>query len=282
MNGQIFSLIRTRYNTLSDSQKVVADYILEKPELVIGNSLSDTAAGCKVSEPTVLRFLRKIDFTSYQLFKINLAQDLSENTPDEVYGEVEFKDSTEQIMDKIIQSTIHSIQDSREMLDPKEIERVADKIMAAKKVLIIGMGASGSVATDLYHKLLKLRVNAVCSNDAHMINILSIDLDPDDLMIVVSHSGESREVLDAVSLAKDQKCQICAITSYEKSTLANKADYLLCSSSLETKFRSDAMTSRIIQIVIIDIIYVCIIVKKGEGILPQIYKSRLAVAKNKV
>ena len=64
--------------------------------------------------------------------------------------------------------------------------------------------------------------------------------------------------------------------------MANRADYVICSSSLETKFRSDAMTSRIIQIVIIDIIYVCIIIKKGESVLPQIHRSRLAVAKNKI
>lgn len=282
MNGQIFSVIRTKYNTLSESQKAVADYILENPDRVVANTLSDTAFECKVSEPTVLRFLRKVDFTSYQLFKINLAKELSENTSEEVYEDVSFKDSTEQIIDKIIHATVNSIQDSKEMLDAVDIGQVTDKIIQAKKVVIIGMGASGSVATDLFHKLLKLRVNAVCSNDAHMINILSVDLDPDDLLIVISHSGESREVLDAVFLAKEQGCQVCAITSYEKSTLANKADYVICSSSLETKFRSDAMTSRIIQIVIIDIIYVDIIVKKGESILPQIHKSRIAVAKNKI
>lgn len=282
MNGQLFALIRTKYNTLSDSQKAVADYILEDPGRVIGNTLSDTAYDCKVSEPTVLRFLRKIDFTSYQLFKISLAKELSDNTSEEVYEDVTFRDTTEQIVEKIIHSTVNSISDSKEVLNPDSIGRVVDKIIDAKKVLIIGMGASGSIATDLYHKLLKLRINAVCSNDAHMINLLSTNLDPEDLLIVISHSGESREVLDALALAKNQGCQVCAVTSYEKSTLANRADFLICSSSLETKFRSDAMTSRVIQVMIIDILYVCIIVKKGESILPQIHKSRLAVAKNKV
>lgn len=215
VNGQLFALIRTKYNTLSDSQKAVADYILEDPGRVIGNTLSDTAYDCKVSEPTVLRFLRKIDFTSYQLFKISLAKELSDNTSEEVYEDVTFRDTTEQIVEKIIHSTVNSISDSKEVLNPDSIGRVVDKIIDAKKVLIIGMGASGSIATDLYHKLLKLRINAVCSNDAHMINLLSTNLDPEDLLIVISHSGESREVLDALALAKDQGCQVCAVTSYE-------------------------------------------------------------------
>lgn len=282
MGGQIFSLIRTKYNTLSNSQKTVADYILSNSDKVMLNTLNDTACACDVSETTVLRFLRKIGFTSYQLFKINLTQQLSTNTSEVVYEDVTFQDSTEQIMGKIIQSTTSSIRDSKEIIDARSVKKVVDKICKAKKVVIIGMGASGSIATDLYHKLLKLKLNAVCSNDPHMINILSINLDPEDLLIVISHSGVSREVLDAASIAAERNCEICAITSYAKSTLANRAQYVICSSSLETMFRSDAMTSRIIQIVIIDIIYVCIVVKKGEGILPQIHSSRLAVAKNKI
>jgi DNA-binding MurR/RpiR family transcriptional regulator len=129
--------------------------------------------------------------------------------------------------------------------------------------------------------MIKLGLNIVYSNDPHLINILSMNLTSNDFMIVFSHSGESREVLDAVSIAKEQKCRVGAITSYSKSTLANRAEYVICSSSLETKFRSDAMTSRIIQVVIIDIIYVSIVTKLGDNIFPQIYKSRLAVAKNK-
>ncbi|MGL6200769.1 MAG: MurR/RpiR family transcriptional regulator [Lachnospiraceae bacterium] len=282
MSGNIFSLIRTKYNTLSKSQKTVADYILNNQDKVMLNTLNDIAFACGVSETTVLRFLRKIGFTSYQLFRINLTQEISKNTSEAVYEDLTFQDSTEQIMEKIIQSTTSSIRDSKEIIDINSINLVVDHICKAQKVLVIGVGASASIATDLYHKLLKLNINVVCSNDPHMINILSINLTAEDLLIVISHSGESREVLEAVTLVSEQKCKVCAITSYAKSSLANRADYVICSSSLETMFRSDAMTSRIIQIVIIDIIYVCIIVKEGEGILPQIHKSRLAVAKNKV
>lgn len=281
MNGNVFSLIRAKYNTFSSSQKIVADYVLEHSGEVMLNTLNETASACEVSETTVLRFLRKINFNSYQLFKISLTQELSRDIPKIVYEDVNFEDSTEHIIGKIISSTISSLKDSLEVIESDSIDAFVQNIIKAKKILIIGVGASASVASDMYHKMMKLGLNAICSYDPHLINILSMNLTPDDFLIIFSHSGESREVLDAVSIAKEQKCKVGAITSYAKSTLANKAEYVICSSSLETKFRSDAMTSRIIQLAIIDIIYVSIIISLGDDIIPQIHKSRLAVAKNK-
>ena len=281
VNGNVLSIIRAKYNTLSSSQKVVADYVLNHSNEVMLNTLNELAYACGVSETTVLRFLRKINFNSYQIFKISLSQELSKDIPNIVYEDVGVGDSPEQVMSKIISSTISSLNDSVEVIDPNIIQKFVEKIINAKKILIIGVGASASIATDMYHKMIKLGLNIVYSNDPHLINILSMNLTEEDFMIVFSHSGESREVLDGASIARAQKCEIGAITSYSKSTLANNVEYVICSSSLETKFRSDAMTSRIIQMVIIDIIYVSIVAKFGNKIMPQIHKSRLAVAKNK-
>lgn len=283
MAGQLFSLIRTKYNTLSTSQKVVADYVLANPEKVMLNTLSEIADICGVSETTVLRFLHKIDFKSYQLFRINLTQELSSNdTVSTTYEDVKFGDSVQTIIEKVVLSTSSSIHDTMELVSPEVIESLIDNILSARKIVIIGVGASAAIATDFFHKLLKLGIEAVFSNDAHIINMLSMNMKPEDLLLVFSHSGESREVLDAVSIAKEKGARTCAITSYEKSTLSRNCDLLVCSSSVETSLRSDAMVSRIIQMVIIDIVYVSIIVKKGDSVLSQIHNSRLAVAKNKV
>ncbi len=283
MAGQLFSLIRTKYNTLSTSQKVVADYVLTNPEKVMLNTLSEIADICGVSETTVLRFLHKIDFKSYQLFRINLTQELSSNdSVSTTYEDVKFGDSIQTIIEKVVLSTSSAIQDAKELVDYPVVEEIVKHIMEARKVVVIGVGASGAIATDFFHKMLKLGIEAVFSNDAHMINMLSMNMESNDLLVVFSHSGESREVLDAVSIAKEKGVCTCAITSYEKSTLSRSCDLLVCSSSVETSLRSDAMVSRIIQMVIIDIIYVSIIVKKGDSVLSQNHNSRLAVAKNKI
>ena len=198
------------------------------------------------------------------------------------YDDVGFQDTEDEIIDKIIHSTVSSITDSRQIIDPASVKAVVEKIAGARRIVVAGVGASGFIAQDLYHKLIKLGLNAVCANDPHIMNILATGLDQNTILILFSHSGESREVLDMAAIAKERRCQVCAVTSYAKSTLANQAGYLLCSSSRETMFRSDAMTSRIVQMVIIDILYVSLVIALGDGILPQIHSSRLAVAKNKI
>lgn len=281
MSDNVLPLIRAKYSTLSASQKVVADYVMYHAQEVMLHTLNELATACQVSEPTVLRFLHKIDFSSYQLFRIKLTQEISKGTPHAVYEDISFQDNPRQIKNKIIESTINSLQDSREIVDENSVSHFVDMILGAKRILVIGIGASAFIAMDFFHKLAKLGLNVNCSNDPHITNILASSLTAADCLIAFSHSGESREILDGVALAKENHCKLGAITSYLKSTLANEADCVLCSTSLETRFRSDAMTSRIIQMVIIDIVYVSMVVRLGEKILPQIYRSRLAVAKNK-
>lgn len=281
MKEKVIALIRLNYKYFSDSQKRVADYVIQHPEEVIMSTLSEIAEECKLSETTILRFLSKIGYDSFQVFKINLTQDVTTDPSNIIYEDVNYKDTTEQIMLKLVDSTIRSIKDSLTLIHPEAIDRFIKKIMSAEKVVIIGIGASASIATDLYHKLLKLGINCVVSNDPHLINIIATNLTSNDFLIVVSHSGESREVLDGVAFAKENKCEIGAITSYPKSTLAKQAHQVLCSSSLETKFRSDALTSRIIQMQIVDFLYVTMTIKYRDFTLEKIRKSRIAVAKNK-
>ena len=173
MKGQIFSLIRTKYNTLSSSQKDVADYILTNPDKVMMNTLNEIAAACRVSETTVLRFLHKLNYNSYQLFRINLTQELSKDNQETVYDDVGFQDTEDEIIEKIIHSTVASIADSRQIIDPDSVKDVVGKIAGARRIVVAGVGASGFIAQDLYHKLIKLGLNAVCGNDPHIMNILA-------------------------------------------------------------------------------------------------------------
>jgi len=281
LDTSVFSLIRARYNTLSPDQGRIADYVLQNPKLVMLGSLADVAAACKVSETTIIRFLRKLDYSSYQVFKVNIAQELSSSKTSAVYEEVSVDDDTELIMKKVVQSTVRSITDSQQVIKPADIDKVIGMLMNARKVLIVGVGASAAIANDFYHKMLKVGLNAVVCNDPHLMNIISMGLTKDDLIVAFSHSGESREILSAVTLAKEQSCPVAAVTSFPKSRLSGLADAVILSSSLETQLRSDAMTSRIIQLVIIDILHISLVVRLGSKAEENVRKSRLAVALNK-
>lgn len=281
MNSDVMGQIRINYKNLSESQKQVADYAVKHPEKVMLLSLADLAASCDVSEPTVMRFLHKIGYQSYQVFRVNVAHKAARHTSESLYNEVEPEDGSDEVMRKVIASTKCSLDDLPHVLSPASLERACHSIRKAAKVIILGVGATHAIAFDLSHKLLKLGVAAPCYNDPHLINICCENLSRGSLLIALSHSGESREILDGVHLAREHGAEVVAITSFPNSSLAKKADVLILSSSHETNYRSDAMTSRIVQLCIIDMLYIRLALLGGDEMLSRIDSSRLAVARNK-
>ena len=276
-------LIRTSYQVFSESQKQVADYVLANPGQVILLPIAELAAACKVSEPTVMRFLHKMDYQSYQVFRVHVAQESTPDTSHALYSYVVQRDSGRDVIEKVISSTQCALDDLREILKSESLERICRGIHKARKVMIIGMGSTYAVAFDFYHKLLKLGINACCSNDPHIINITCNGglKEKGALLIAISHSGESREILDGVALAKLTGCPVYGITSFQNSSLARQSDELLLSTSLETNYRSDALTSRIIQLCIIDMLYIRLALLDGSKAMEKINASRVAVARNK-
>lgn len=281
MDENIFGLIRTKYNTMSPTQKNIADYILANSEKVILYTISELANVCDTSETTIMRFLRKLNYDSYQVFRVKIAQELSAESESSVYEEVKDDDSIGDIKKKVIQLTVNSISDLNNILDNKSLIDCTQAIKKAKRIVFIGIGASSMIAEDAHHKFIRLGLDASFCRDSHIMSIICAHLCQDDMVVAVSHSGESREILDAIELAKKNGCQIVAITSYSKSTLSKNANIVLLSSTRETEYRSDAMISRIVQLVIIDTLYVQTVLSMGTEAIKTVNESRLAVAKKK-
>lgn len=277
----VLALTRAKYKSLSVSQQRVADYVLAHADRVMISSLNDLATACDVSEPTVIRFLRKLGYNSYQVFRVNIAQELAEGKSDNIYAEITHADSIAEVRDKVLNLTARCLQDSAQVIDAEALDRLVEMLLAARRILIIGMGASAAQGLDLHHKLQRLGVYADFCHDPHMINILGTNLGEESVLVAFSHSGESREILDGIKFARKSGARIAVITSYPHSGAASLADCTLLSSSLETQYRSDAMTSRIIQFAIIDMIYVTIALQLGNEAENSINRTRVAVAVNK-
>jgi RpiR family carbohydrate utilization transcriptional regulator len=278
----LFSHIRTKYHTLSPTQKQIADFVLNNAEQVILFSLSDLAEKCETSETTILRFLRKLGFDSYQVFRVRIAQDMSNHSTQAIYEEIHVEDTIDQIKQKVVMSTVDSIQDLDNLLTAELLEKVTKLILKANRILFCGVGASGVIAMDAYHKFLRLGFDVSFCNDTHFMSIACANADANTLVVAISHSGESRDILEAVHLAKEHRAKVVAMTSFLHSSVTKMADAVLPSSSNETKYRSDAMVSRILQLVIIDILYVTVVLRLGHKGIDAVNKSRLAVAKKKV
>jgi len=281
MHNSLVTAMRTKYHTLSSVQKKIADYVSAHASEVILLSITELAAKCQTSETTVMRFLRKLDFDSYQVFRVKVAQEIPHEHMESVYGEISDGDSVQAVMDKVVAATTHSIKDLRQLVTAEDIKKAVVMMRAARQILFVGVGSSSFIAFDAYHKFLRLGMNVTASGDSHIMAMMASLATDKDLIFAVSHSGESRDILECVRLAKRNNAGVISFTSYRNSSITKYSDVVLFSSANETKYRSDALVSRILQLVIIDMLYVAMVLKIGAGAMEGINRSRLAVAGKK-
>lgn len=273
--------IRTKYNLFSKNQKNIADYILDHPDTVSLLSITELAAKCDTSETTVMRLLKKLDYSSYQIFRINLAKEFSESPSESIIEELLNNDDASAIKKKVIGHTITAISDLEHSLADTTIEEALKLLLSADRILFYGVGASASIAMDAMHKFGKLGLNVISYPDPHFMNIICSHVTAKDVFFAVSHTGESIEVLNALAIAKENNCQIIGLSSFGNSTLAQKADVFLSSSTNDKKYHSEAMASRIVQLTIIDILYLSAFMQHEDQYYDALNRSRTAVGLNK-
>lgn len=267
-------------NTLGDAERKVIDYIISHPEEVIYLSVSGLAEKSGVSEATVVRTCRKIGMHGYQDLKVTLAQDIV--TPlQSIHEEVLEDDSCSVVLDKVFQSSIHTIQFTRDIIDKKQVQRAADALSNAKKVNIYGLGNSHSIAIDMQHKLMRLGINATAYTDSHMQSIASAYLDKNDVVVAISHSGSSKDIIDAAEIARNNGAVIICISNLGRSPLIEISDIILNTASKETAYRIVALASRIAQMAIIDTLYTVIAVSKKQQIVKGFHKVESALKQKK-
>ncbi|MDQ6419826.1 MurR/RpiR family transcriptional regulator [Paenibacillus sp. LHD-117] len=251
----------------------------EKPFLLSMNELSKLSG---VSEPSVVRFYRKLGYTSYQELKVALAQEMSaDNEASSIYEQISMTDTAEEVFEKVLDQTIAAFQTTKHMINYKALHRVGEIMAEAKRLYFFGQGVSGIIASDAAHKFLRLGMNAIVMTDLHMEAIAASHMNAGDVIFAVSHSGETIGLLNVLQQAKEKGVRIIVITGFAKSSIAHVAEELLVTSSNETDYRSDAMISRIVQLAIIDSLYVISVLRKGKAGIDAVNASRLAVAKLK-
>ncbi len=275
-----FVRIQGTYSSLRTAEQRVADFILKYPEDLIYLTVTELAERTNTSESTVVRLCQKIGYKGYQEFKIMLARDLVEPT-NEIYAQIEPGDSLTTIKAKVFQANAQALRDTIEVLQDDQLERAVHSIARARKVDIYGVGGSGPLALDAYHKLLKLGIPASALSDGDMMAMSASTLDENDVALGISHTGATRDVCDALERAKaNGACTIC-ITHRSTSPITKFADIKLYTAAKTTAFRSDASSSRIAQLTIIDTLYVGVALNDYDRSLDQIGKTREATAQKR-
>jgi len=272
-----FVRLQAAYSGLRAAEQRVADFILKHPDELIYLTVTELAERTNTSESTVVRLTQKIGYKGYQEFKIVLARDLVEPTT-EIHAAIEPADDLTTIKTKVFQANAQALRDTIEVLDDRELARAVEALAHARRVEFYGVGGSSPLALDAYHKFLKLGVPAVALSDGDLMAMSSSLLGAGDVAFGISHTGASRDVTDALGRAKANGATTICITHRPSSPVTKVSDAVLVTAAQQTAFRSDASSSRIAQLTIIDALYVGVAHQNHARSLRMIERTREATA----
>lgn len=280
----LFVKINEVKDQLTNSEKKIANYVLENPEKVYNLSTYDLARLSETSPSSVVRFCQRMGFNGFQEFKIELVKNTTklENKEKIVYEDVTVDDSIAEVIDKIAIENITSIKKTKKLLDSKEMEKAIKALEKAENVYIFGVGASGIVAMDLQYKLMRINRNAIFYLDSHTQMSSAVHISKDDVAIGISYSGETLEVLKSVKKAKEEDATIISITKYGDNPISNLADIKLYVGNIEKNLRLGAISSRIAQLTVIDMLFVAIARKDFDLVSEHLKNTRMIVDDFKV
>jgi len=236
---------------LRKSEAKVASYVLEHANEVINMRIVDLAANSSVSEPTVIRFCRAIGFDGFQSFKLQLAQQLGMGSVFTQFA-VDDNDTVEDLRNKVFDTTVGSLLTIRDELDPTVLELAINTISNARRVEFYGFGASGSVAADAQHKFFRLQLSSAAYTDPHIQHMSAISLGTEDVVVAISQSGQTRALLESVSLAREAGATVIGLAP--QNTPLSEQCTIPIYVNIEEEQALAPVSSRIAHLVVIDVL----------------------------
>ncbi|MDW0108876.1 MurR/RpiR family transcriptional regulator [Sporosarcina aquimarina] len=249
--------IKQGLHSLSPSEKKVAAYILHDPECILTMPIAELSKKSTTSEATIIRMCRTLQFKGYHELKLGMAAALNNQTAEgEIYyADIPADQGLNQIVDYVSYSTMQSIKSTISLVDIKDMEAAVQTILSSKRIAVAGVGASAIVAMDFEQKC--KRINKWCEavTDSHTQLMTAVHLTEEDVMLAISYSGETKEIVEAVQIAKENRVPIISLTRYGNNKVQSLADINLYASPTEHSIRSAATVSRISQLSVIDILF---------------------------
>lgn len=238
------------------SDKALIEYIKLDLDNFIYKSISVIAKESNVGEATITRFTKKMGFSGFQDFKVTLAKELSIKKNTSVINlHVKKDEGVTETANKLLKSSINILEETVKKIDGDTINICKDLIINAKKVYFIGIGYSGVVATDINYKFMRIGLNTTPITDSHTMVILSSIMTSDDVILAISNSGTTKEIIKTVQQAKENDVKIITLTEDSQNTLRSLADYELTYVSAETILETGSISSKVPQIFLLDLLY---------------------------
>lgn len=270
--------IQSRLEHLSKSERKVAEVILATPAQAIHSSIAALALEAGVSEPTVNRFCRSLETRGFPDFKLHLAQSLAHGTL-YVNRNVDEDDSVESYTGKIFESAMASLDQVHHSLDMSAVNRAVDLLTQAKKIAFFGLGSSAAVAHDAMNKFFRFNVPVIYSDDIVLQRMSCMNCDDDDVVVIISHTGRTKSLVELAQLARENDAMVIALTS--AGTLAWEATLAITLDVPEDTDIYMPMVSRLAQLTVIDVLATGFTLRRGAKFRDNLKRVKEALKESR-
>ncbi len=270
--GVIISKINALAGTYTKSERQIINYLNTNLNDVIYLSVTEFSDKIGVGETTIVRFCKKLGHKGYHDFKLTIAQDST------IKHSQQTKSNT--ISEQVYNGMISVLEESKNFIDQAMIKESIKMMNQAKNIYFYGVGASGITALEAHSKFFRLSPKFAVYTDSHFQTMASQIMTKDDLIIVLTISGSTKDIVDAVKYAKENGTKVIAITNFKKSPITKYSDVVLLTSGKLDDFNGGTLVEKISQLFVIDILFLEYI-KQNEKYSENRERTALSVTSKK-
>ncbi|EKP4476562.1 MurR/RpiR family transcriptional regulator [Cronobacter dublinensis] len=275
-------LIRQRYPTLAQSDRKLADFLLQFPDYARHLSSQQLAAEAGVSQSSVVKFSQKLGYKGFPALKLAISEALASQSNIHsiaVHNEILGDDPLRLVGEKLIKENLAAMHASLDINPEERLLASVGLLRNARRIVLTGIGASGLVAKNFSWKLMKIGLNAVAEQDMHALLATVQAMEPEDLLVALSYSGERREINLAADEALRVGARILAITGFTPNALQQRATQCLYTIAEEQATRSAAISSTSAQMMLADLLFMALVQQDLEKAPERIRHSEALVKK---
>jgi DNA-binding MurR/RpiR family transcriptional regulator len=261
--GAVAERVRAASGSMPPAEARVVQALLVRGAEVIHASVTEIAAASETGVGTVVRACQSLGFKGFQAAKIALAHDLLP-LDERPQAEVGKEDGPLEVLAKLASSSGEALRRATASVDEAELTRAIELLASARRVLCLGVGTSAPLAQDAAYRLATIGIDAEAPPDVHVQHVRSRLLTDADAAMAISHTGATQETLGAARGAKEAGARVIAITSFSTTPLTELADVVLVAGGRETRYRVEAMASRLAHLLVIDSLYTSLVLADAQ------------------
>jgi RpiR family carbohydrate utilization transcriptional regulator len=264
--------LRALRPSLSPVAARIADTVLSAPAEVVHMSVTEVAERAGASEGSVIGLCRQLGFRGFQHLKIALARDLVR--PVQTIGEdLETGDDAATVARKVFAAAAQALADTLAVLEPDALARAVALLGDAARIEVFGIGSAAPVAEDAHIRLLRIGLLSRLSVDSHVMTIAAAQAEPRVAVLTISHSGSTIETVTATRLAREAGARTVVVTNVGRSPITPFAEVVLATAARETRYRTEAQTSRIAQLAVVDALVSALALARGAGAIASLRRT---------